>query len=79
MKLEYDAIIIGSGAGGGTVAEKLAPLARSGAKIAVLEEGPYYPHEYLTQREIEMLDIYRHRGAWPIQNGNRGLDRKHVV
>ena len=70
MNREYDAIIIGSGAGGGTVAEKLAPLARAGAKIAVLEEGPYYTHEFLTQREIEMYDIYRHRGAWPLQNGS---------
>jgi len=34
----YDVIIIGTGAGGGTLAYKLAP---SGKKILLLERGPY--------------------------------------
>ena len=69
MKLEYDVIIVGSGSGGGTVADRLIPLAKKGAKIAVLETGPYYPHEYFTQREVEMLSIMRNNGAWPTVNG----------
>jgi choline dehydrogenase-like flavoprotein len=38
----YDIIIIGSGAGGGTLAYKLAP---SGKRILLLERGPYVPRE----------------------------------
>ena len=38
----YDVIIIGSGAGGGTLAWKLAP---SGKRILLLERGPYLPRE----------------------------------
>jgi choline dehydrogenase-like flavoprotein len=38
----YDVIIIGSGAGGGTLAYKLAP---SGKRILLLERGSYVPRE----------------------------------
>jgi choline dehydrogenase-like flavoprotein len=38
----YDVIIIGSGAGGGTLALKLAP---SGKKILLIERGDYLPRE----------------------------------
>jgi len=38
----YDVIIIGSGAGGGTIAYKLAP---SGKRILVIERGDYIPRE----------------------------------
>jgi choline dehydrogenase-like flavoprotein len=38
----YDVIIIGSGAGGGTLAYKLAP---SGKRILIIERGPYVPRE----------------------------------
>ena len=39
---DYDFIIIGSGAGGGTLAWKLAP---SGKRILLIERGPYVPRE----------------------------------
>src|ERR1051326_8803387 len=38
----YDVIIIGTGAGGGTLAYKLAP---SGKRILILERGDYVPRE----------------------------------
>src|SRR4051812_41507340 len=38
----YDVIIIGTGAGGGTLAHRLAP---SGNKILLLERGGYLPRE----------------------------------
>ena len=38
----YDVIIIGSGAGGGTLAYRLAP---SGKRILILERGDYLPRE----------------------------------
>ena len=69
MKLEYDVVIVGSGAGGGTIADRLRPLAEKGAKIAILESGPHYPHEYFTQREVEMLGLLRNNGAWTTVNG----------
>ncbi|WP_425617712.1 GMC oxidoreductase [Anatilimnocola sp. NA78] len=42
MTASYDVIIIGSGAGGGTLARHLAP---SGKNILVLERGDYLPRE----------------------------------
>lgn len=42
MNTKYDIIIIGSGAGGGTLAYKLA---KSGKKILILERGDYIPKE----------------------------------
>jgi choline dehydrogenase-like flavoprotein len=39
---DYDVIIIGSGAGGGTLAHKLAP---SGKRILILERGSFLPRE----------------------------------
>jgi choline dehydrogenase-like flavoprotein len=38
----YDVIIIGTGAGGGTLAYRLAP---SGKRILILERGDYVPSE----------------------------------
>ena len=38
----YDVIIIGSGAGGGTLAHRLAP---SGKRILILERGDWLPRE----------------------------------
>ena len=38
----YDVVIVGSGAGGGTLAWKLAP---SGKRVLLLERGPYLPRE----------------------------------
>lgn len=40
IRKSFDIVIVGSGAGGGTVAQELAPLAESGVRIAVLEWGP---------------------------------------
>src|SRR5262245_53807751 len=42
MSDHYDVIIIGTGAGGGTLLHKLAP---SGKRILVLERGPFLPRE----------------------------------
>jgi choline dehydrogenase-like flavoprotein len=42
MSDHYDVIIIGTGAGGGTLLNKLAS---SGKRILVLERGPFLPRE----------------------------------
>ena len=39
---DYDVVIIGSGAGGGTLAHRLAP---SGKRILILERGDWLPRE----------------------------------
>jgi choline dehydrogenase-like flavoprotein len=42
MSDHYDVIVIGSGAGGGTVAHTLAP---TGKRILMLERGGFLPRE----------------------------------
>ena len=69
MRREYDVVIVGSGAGGGTVADRLIPLAKAGAKIAILETGAHFTKEYFTQREIEMIGLLWFGGAWPTADG----------
>jgi choline dehydrogenase-like flavoprotein len=51
---DYDIVIIGSGAGGGVVAQELAPLCADGKRIAVLEWGAKLKPEEFTGRENEM-------------------------
>ena len=53
--MHYDVIIIGSGAGGGTLAYKLAP---SGKRILILERGAYVP------REINCSPVSRPTGVF---------------
>ena len=45
MDRHYDLIIIGTGAGGGTIAHELAP---TGKKILILERGDFLPRERKT-------------------------------
>jgi len=56
--LEYDIVIIGSGAGGGTVAKELAPLCDKGYKIALLEWGGHFEKKDNTRNELEMAKKY---------------------
>jgi choline dehydrogenase-like flavoprotein len=58
-----DIVIIGSGAGGGTVAQELSPLCREGARIVVLEKGPKLRDEEFTGREVEMASALYEEGA----------------
>ncbi|MCL5287371.1 MAG: GMC family oxidoreductase [Acidobacteria bacterium] len=59
----YDIVIIGSGAGGGTVAQELSPLCRKGLRIAVLEKGPKLRDEEFTGREFEMARVLYEEGG----------------
>jgi len=61
----YDIVIIGSGAGGGTVAQELSSLCRDGVRIAVLEKGPKLRDEEFTGREVEMATaLYEDGGGF---------------
>src|SRR6516162_11737824 len=64
----YDVIIIGTGAGGGTLAHKLAP---SGKRILLLERGGYLPREpeNWDSREVFINDRYLSGELWYDQGG----------
>ncbi|WP_376797674.1 GMC family oxidoreductase N-terminal domain-containing protein [Thermogemmatispora sp.] len=58
--LEADAVVIGSGAGGGVVAGELA---RAGKSVVVLEKGGYYNEETFPVEEGRgMTELYLQRG-----------------
>ncbi len=64
-RLRYDVVIIGSGAGGGTVAQELSPLCADGRRIVVLEKGPKLRPEEFTGREVEMAQaLYEDGGGF---------------
>ncbi|MBI3664354.1 MAG: GMC family oxidoreductase [Acidobacteria bacterium] len=59
----YDIIVVGSGAGGGTVAQELSPLCSDGLRIAVLEKGPKLRDAEFTGREFEMARVLYEEGG----------------
>jgi choline dehydrogenase-like flavoprotein len=71
----YDIVIIGSGAGGGTVAQELSALCReSGLRIAVLEKGPKLRDAEFTGREAEMARaLYQDGGGFLTADGTMTL------
>jgi choline dehydrogenase-like flavoprotein len=64
----YDFIIIGTGAGGGTLAWKLAP---SGKRILLLERGPYVPREKdnWSPRAVNAEGKYNTKEVWRDKDG----------
>ena len=74
MDRHYDAIIIGSGAGGGTLAYRLAP---SGKRILVLERGGYVPREkqnwdsraVVAENRYHVADVWQDRHGKPFHPG----------
>ena len=66
----YDVVVIGSGAGGGTVAEGLGPLARAGYRILVVEQGPRLRDDEFTGKEADMADaLYEDGGGFLTADG----------
>ncbi len=65
---DYDVIIIGTGAGGGTLARVLAA---SGKKILILERGNFLPKEKANGNTADMFekDCYRTREIWYDKQG----------
>lgn len=53
----YDVIIIGTGAGGGTIAHKLAP---TGKKILILERGGFMPLEEQNRSNVDIFKKERY-------------------
>jgi choline dehydrogenase-like flavoprotein len=54
----YDLIIVGTGAGGGTLAGKLAP---TGKKILILERGDFMPLEEQNRSNVDIFKKERYR------------------
>ncbi len=65
----YDVIIIGTGAGGGTLAYHLAP---SGKRILLLERGGYVPREKdnWNSRLVNVEGKYQTKEKWRDRDGN---------
>ena len=64
-ELKYDTVIIGSGCGGGTIAEELSDLCNGGEGIVVLERGPKFQVHEFTGNELEMAQmLYAERGGF---------------
>ena len=65
IRRDYDVVVVGSGAGGGTVAQELAPLVKDGVRVLVLEQGPRLADAEFTGRELEMADaLYEDGGGF---------------
>jgi choline dehydrogenase-like flavoprotein len=64
----YDVIIIGTGAGGGTLASKLAP---TGKKILLLERGDYVPREKdnWSSAAVNLQAKYHTKEVWKDREG----------
>jgi choline dehydrogenase-like flavoprotein len=71
---DYDVVIIGSGAGGGTVASELSAMARAGSRVLVIEQGPRLSDHEFTGRELDMSDaLYEDGGGFLTANGTMTL------
>jgi choline dehydrogenase-like flavoprotein len=68
MAITYDAIIVGSGAGGGTLALQLA---QAGKRILILERGPFLPQEKLNwdTSAVFLDNRYHTKEQWQDKDG----------
>jgi choline dehydrogenase-like flavoprotein len=74
--LSYDIVVIGTGAGGGTVAQALAP---SGARMLIVERGAFVPQEDENWSPIAVWKDLRYRTTehWIDERGERFLPYTH--
>lgn len=64
----FDVVIIGSGAGGGTSALKLA---EAGLKVAIIEKGPYFDSSHFNMREDQAyLNLYKNIASGKTKDKN---------
>jgi choline dehydrogenase-like flavoprotein len=68
MNTDYDGIVIGSGAGGGTLA---LHLAQAGKKILIIERGPFMPQEKLNwdTSAVFLDNRYHTKEVWQDKDG----------
>lgn len=71
LTLEADVCVVGSGAGGGVIAGKLAP---AGKKVVVLEMGGYFNESDFNQLELWAYEnLYRGGGITTTEDGSIAL------
>ncbi len=70
----YDMIIIGPGAGGGTLAHRLAP---SGKTILLLDRGGYVPREKdnWSTKAVNLEGKYQTKEQWHDKDGRHPMGR----
>src|SRR3712207_9101917 len=76
MSDHYDVIVIGSGAGGGTLTHALAP---TGARILLLERGDWLPREpeNWSPAAVWAEGRYRNAGKWRDAAGQEFSPKQH--
>ena len=76
MSEHYDVIVIGSGAGGGTLTWALAP---TGKRILLLERGGWLPREKENWSSVAVWGDkrYRNAGSWADADGKEFLPKQH--
>lgn len=76
MPEHFDVVIIGSGAGGGTLAHALAP---TGRRILILERGDFIRREKQNwdATEVWVKHRYRNSGNWTDTAGGEFLPKQH--
>jgi choline dehydrogenase-like flavoprotein len=76
VREHYDVIVIGSGAGGGTLTYALAG---TGKRVLLLERGGWYPREKENwdSRSVWGDLRYRNAGHWTDQNGKEFNPKQH--
>src|SRR5690349_7232197 len=76
MNEHYDVIVIGSGAGGGTLTHALAP---TGAKVLLLERGGWLPREAenWSPAAVWADGRYHNSGSWTDQDGRSFKPKQH--
>lgn len=78
-EVRADVVIVGSGAGGGTVAQRMAPLVRAGGRVLVLEQGARFAADELTGDELEMAPaLYADAGGFLTAEGTMTLAFAHA-
>ena len=76
--MHYDVIIIGTGAGGGTLAYRLAP---SGKRILLLERGDYVPREKdnWSSRAVNVEAKYHTKEVWRDADGQAAASAHELL
>ena len=74
IRRHYDIAIVGSGAGGGTVAAALAPMVAQGVRIVVFEQGPRLGDDEFDGSELSMAPVlYEDGGGFMTADGTMTL------
>src|SRR5215472_14635021 len=74
IERDYDIVIIGSGAGGGTVAQELSKVVADGRRVLLLEQGARLADHEFTGTELDMSDaLYEDAGGFLTADGTMTL------